>query len=647
VNAAVPGDAVAGIGCPRCAATMQPLVLTSHRLDQPELSVDHCPDCRLVWFDRFESVQLDGRGWVRLLRRMQEGAGRPLAPATMPRLRCPTCAGVLKPVRNLSRYGLFAVLECPRGHGHLHSHSGLLAERGLVRPLGLAERRALAQERHALLCLNCGGPAGAGDDACNWCGTPLVVIDLPRLAHSLKPPQLSAEASPRGLGQHSAWACRGCGAPLDPGRETACARCGHLVVAHELPDILPLLDAAEADLAAAHAATARLHARLTTARPLPPAPDRPAPASSRARSIMLGGWLPLLLLLAVAGALALAVVFDLHASRSGRQDSIRARPVGTDPASMWAAAALLEPDEVLRQNLLSLTLRQRVGTLSRDVATLTFGELSEQRPGWIETRPWPAALKSDLRPVAPDGSEQLRTDQAEAHLAFSQAAPGLWIERDQRSLGIWALTLQNHGPLTLPAHRLRIAAQLGGGARVPWLCDPGPGAAPLGPGQRWLMRCETQVAPQWQAESWQALAQALQQGDPPELSFDDRLDPQTANAVIDALLADAVRAPAGAVRSPPWRWSTTAPQRQAALVLAALAGAFVLFCALGRWLGARRAGHVAVLLALPLCWMAGRGEGAASVLIIAMYVAMAGGVAFVFGFAYRFYRDTVFSRFGD
>lgn len=411
-DAADAGAPAAEVVCPRCSARMQPMVLSSHRLDQPEVTVEHCAGCRLVWFDRFESVQLDARGWVRLLRGMHQAAERPLTEVAAPRLRCPSCAASLKPVQNQSRYGPFAVLECPRGHGHLHSHSGLLAERGLVRPLGVAERRALAEERHALHCLNCGGLASASDDDCRWCGTPLAVIDLPRLAHSLKPPRQSAQAAPRVLGQHTAWPCRGCGAPLDPGRDTVCSRCGHLVVAHELPDIRPLLDEAEAALAAAHQATARVHERLSAGRVLPAAAPERAPASPRLRALMLRGWLPLLVLLVLA-----AVVADVH-------------------------GLLLSP---------------------------------------------------------------------------------------------------------------RSAA--------PWT--------------RW--------------------------------------------------------------------WAL----RQEQLALGALIAAFVLFCGLGRWLGARRAGRVSLLAALPLCWWAGRGEGAASVLLIGMYVAVAGIAVFTFGWLYRLYRDAVFSRFGD
>ncbi|WP_374566455.1 zf-TFIIB domain-containing protein [Ideonella sp.] len=257
------------MGCPRCQAPMQALALPSHK--GTPVTVEHCPGCRLVWFDRFESVHLEALGWARLLRVMEASAKQPLADALVEHPACPICAGRLRPVQNRTRFGLFAVLECRHGHGHLHSHSGLLSERGLVRPPGLAERRALAQEKLALHCLNCGAAAAAADDQCRYCRTPLLVLDLPRLAHSLRPRAELMAASPQGLGRHLNWPCRGCGAPLDPGREIHCSRCGHMVVAHDLPDIDPLLDAAEAELADLAAAEARRLARY------PSTHRRPAP----------------------------------------------------------------------------------------------------------------------------------------------------------------------------------------------------------------------------------------------------------------------------------------------------------------------------------------------------------------------------------
>lgn len=254
--------------CPRCATPMAPLSLGGR---MAPVLVDHCTGCRLVWFDKLESVQLAGLGWVALLRELQhpgDGPAARLPAVTAQPPACPVCHTALKPVHNRTRFGRFPALECPRCGGHLHSHSGLLAERGLVRPLLPAERRALIEEKRRLCCLNCGAPSeGRGED-CSYCTSPLVMIDLPRLAHALRlRPGRHEEPSPAAEGLPLAWACRGCGAALDPSRQTACPQCTHAVVVPSLLDITPLLDAVEAELRGwAHAAAAARTSARTSAR---------------------------------------------------------------------------------------------------------------------------------------------------------------------------------------------------------------------------------------------------------------------------------------------------------------------------------------------------------------------------------------------
>ena len=232
--------------CPQCTATMAHLALQGHRA-QPVV-VDHCASCRLVWFDALESVNLSGLGWVRLLRELQRGAGgEPPAPRP-PALACPACHATLKPVHNATRFGRFPALECPQGHGHLHSESGMLAERGLVRPLLGPERRALAEEKRTLNCLNCGAACDGSSEQCSYCATPLVVIDLPRLATALRQRPGHWSDSPPPAGVPLAWPCRCCGSALDPTRAAACPSCGHAVVAPSLRDVTPLLAAIEHEL---------------------------------------------------------------------------------------------------------------------------------------------------------------------------------------------------------------------------------------------------------------------------------------------------------------------------------------------------------------------------------------------------------------
>lgn len=229
---------------------MAALVLSSHT--GRRVTVDHCGPCRQIWFEQFESVALDARGWIRLLRQLEAGAAQPMAEqadfAAGPALACPECRAALKPVSNQSRFGRFTALECPQRHGHLHGQAGVLAERGLVRPLGARERKALQEEHQRITCFNCGAPADGQDERCGYCRSPLVVIDLLRLMQSLKARVVNEGLAPALPGQSLPWRCRSCGTSLDPATDAQCPQCGHLVVSLEWPDLEPLLAAAEAAL---------------------------------------------------------------------------------------------------------------------------------------------------------------------------------------------------------------------------------------------------------------------------------------------------------------------------------------------------------------------------------------------------------------
>jgi len=213
--------------------------------DHREIDLDHCRPCGLVWFDQMESVQLSGLGWIHVLRELQINAttDRPQAAE----LRCPLCRTALKEVRNLTRFGRFPACECPSCGGHQHSQAGMLAERGLVRPLLPTERSALMTERRQLCCLNCGAPSDGRSEECGYCETPLMMVDLPRLTDALrfKPRTTSSSTLPPADGRPLAWACHGCGAPLDPGLQNNCPQCQHAVVVPSLIELEPLLETLE------------------------------------------------------------------------------------------------------------------------------------------------------------------------------------------------------------------------------------------------------------------------------------------------------------------------------------------------------------------------------------------------------------------
>lgn len=253
--------------CPRCGDAMQHRGLAGHM--GRSVQIDHCSACRLVWLDALESVHLAPIGWVVLLRELQRGSVLALPDAKQTSLACPHCASPFKTVHNRTRFGAFAALECPQGHGHLHTHAGVLAERGLARALLPAERDALMRGRKQLSCVNCGAPADGQATACGYCRSAIVVIDLPRLMHALTRHLQDDSTSPRAAGRAMPWHCVACSSPLDPARQAQCPACGTAAMAPSLPDLAPLLDAAEAQLrspqrAAAVAATAQVSRRTTT-----------------------------------------------------------------------------------------------------------------------------------------------------------------------------------------------------------------------------------------------------------------------------------------------------------------------------------------------------------------------------------------------
>lgn len=640
---------------------MRALRLSSHRHEP--VTVDHCPDCRLVWFDRLESVQLDALGWVRLLRTMEAGSGRALAQAQVGRPACPSCAQPLKPVQNRTRFGLFAVLECPQHHGHLHSHSGLLAERGLVRPLGLAERRALAEEKHPLHCFNCNGPAGPRDDDCRWCGTPLVVVDLPRLAHSLQLRDAAMGPSPTAPGQRLAWPCRGCGAPLDPGRDVQCPQCQHLVVAQELPDLAPLLQAAEATLAPAAAARAARQ-RAAEARYRPGPDRRGAAAGPWLRRLMLFGWLPLLALFVAALALAAAVLGGAIGHGMPPLVALRLQPVGADGTAAWhwvGEHRRLAPQDVaaqrqLRRAAFDLHLQHATGVVLP--AGLTVGQLLDDKYGRVFppkdeefAERYGTALSRSLKlqPASEDDPLPPAPDLDASR--FAPAGPGLWVERERRSQGLWAPALVNQGTTPLTVGPLRLRMVQGRGVWVGWLCRPAaPADGRVAPRQTVQLLCRSETAPAWIEAPWAWAVQTLREGAPMPLEWRDEslLQPGRIDAVIDALVASA-RAPgsAPAAKAPSFRerWKQLAPRHQHLLLLAALLAGFPLFAAMARRWGVKRAFGAWMLLALPGSWVFGGGLGVASLLLVGMGLALAAIAGAVYTLGFRLYRDLVFQRF--
>jgi hypothetical protein len=607
---------------------MQLLRLRSHRGEAVEAQVEHCAPCRLVWFDALESVALHAQGWVTLLRAMEAGAQLPLPHEQRGRWGCLHCEQPLRAVRNQTRYGRFGVMECPQRHGHLHTQAGLLAERGLVRPLGAPERQALRDRQLTLRCFHCGAPATASDDDCAFCHQPLMVVDLPRLQHALQPPQQAHADSPQAVGALASWSCRGCGAALDAGRDAACSRCGLPVLLDRLPDLGPLLDAAQQALDAAAARASRAAAAVAGAA------VRAVRAVEEVHDPLVAArsWGPGALLSLLFGALLMAglLLADLV-------------PLGESPMQRWrlqrvapglsASAALLATypgDDPARLQERLFALHLRLASRGTPVDGLRAGPLLDGELARFPARPdvndAMALLNRELRPATTPNA--LPRPEPLADDRWFEAAPGVWIAFQRRDRALWWLEVQNHG--AVPRWVGSLDLDLRGpepNQRVPWRCrsngDAAAGGDWLAPGAIGLLRCESRVPPSAQEEVWLTTMDGLRQSQAPVLHWTDESWRRGAGAKRDqaawlrvATAAPAVRAPAPSLAA---HWKTLTPRRQIAVGLALTVAAWPLFVLLLRGLGRRR-GFLAWWFALlPLCWLLGRGEGAASVLLVGSY----------------------------
>jgi Transcription factor zinc-finger len=233
--------------CTSCQQPLKEVTLEGHY--GQSVVTDVCGNCHLVWFDAYESVRLSGLGWVGLLREMM---AMPRASQNAPpKLQCVRCKGNLKAVRNLTRFGRTAALECERGHGHYQGFALLLAERGLVRTINTRDLAALQKEGARPSCLNCGAPVSqvptelsGQTPVCSHCDTPLMLFDLPRLTQALlvRHGEELKVYIPR---EQLSIACRGCGQPLDATQDTSCETCGHVVAMPSMSQVKPLLDQIE------------------------------------------------------------------------------------------------------------------------------------------------------------------------------------------------------------------------------------------------------------------------------------------------------------------------------------------------------------------------------------------------------------------
>lgn len=228
-------------GCGNCGEPFARHVLDGHYGTRVEIDV--CTPCHLLWFDTLESVRMSPTGLLDLIGVMAGAQGiahRPLSPQP----RCPRCGGLLKTVRNRSRFGPTLQIECTAGHGFAQTFAQWLSEKGLWRELSSADRARLrAIDGGVLHCLNCGGPLG-DEPRCRWCTTPPGVIDIARLARAVDTEGATeADALYRRPLARRGINCVACGAALPPGGALRCTSCAATLAVGDLRQVRVALDA--------------------------------------------------------------------------------------------------------------------------------------------------------------------------------------------------------------------------------------------------------------------------------------------------------------------------------------------------------------------------------------------------------------------
>ena len=152
----------------------------------PDVEIDLCFSCHVLWFDKRESVHLSPRGTLDLFRVLHEHRDDPRhALADAP--QCPRCRNRLVLTRDIGKGGRFSYYACPDRHGRLTPFSEFLKEKQFVRGLSPLEQHRLRAEIKNVQCSSCGAPVDlARGFECGHCGSPITVLDADAVEKTLR-----------------------------------------------------------------------------------------------------------------------------------------------------------------------------------------------------------------------------------------------------------------------------------------------------------------------------------------------------------------------------------------------------------------------------------------------------------------------------
>jgi DNA-directed RNA polymerase subunit RPC12/RpoP len=149
------------------------------------VALDFCFPCQVIWFDKFEDLQLTPGGVLEIFKLVNER--RPTDRNTLPALlACPRCDARLALTHDMQHTTHFTYFRCEFGHGHLTPFFQFLLEKNFVRPVTGAELADLKAKVQTIQCSNCGAPLDIRrDSACRYCGSPISILDPEQVAKTI------------------------------------------------------------------------------------------------------------------------------------------------------------------------------------------------------------------------------------------------------------------------------------------------------------------------------------------------------------------------------------------------------------------------------------------------------------------------------
>lgn len=141
------------------------------------VALDLCFHCQGIWFDQFESMQINPGGIIDLFKLIHAHRNDPRQPLSGT-LHCPRCKEKLIAGLDLVRSGRFTYHRCLQNHGRFTAFAQFMIEKGFVRQLAPAEVSALAARIGTFHCTGCGAPIDIRtQSACSHCNSPLSILD--------------------------------------------------------------------------------------------------------------------------------------------------------------------------------------------------------------------------------------------------------------------------------------------------------------------------------------------------------------------------------------------------------------------------------------------------------------------------------------